>query len=109
MSTTRAPVALLCMPACRHDREDAFVSLLTKAGARTVRWGNILATCDPAVIKPLLQGRSHTIGRSWLYRLFARVMPYADGILFAADEEWRRRHRAFTPIFSGANIRHYTT
>ena len=50
----------------------------------------------------------HSVGRSWLYRFIANLYPDSDGILFLADESWRRRHSAFTPLFTGSNVQRYT-
>ena len=38
----------------------------------------------------------------------AQVFPDSDGILFLGDDEWRRRHSAFTPLFTGSNVKRYT-
>lgn len=54
---------------------------------------NMLATCDPGLVRTLLMSRTHSLGRSWLYRLVANVMPYSDGILFMEGDDWRKRHR----------------
>lgn len=67
----------------------------------------MVATADPALIKPLLLNRGHTLGRSWLYRLFAKWLPSSDGILFMENEDWKKRHRAFTPLFSSSNVSGY--
>jgi hypothetical protein len=68
----------------------------------------MLATADPALIKPLLLNRGHTLGRSWLYRLLAKWLPSSDGILFMENEDWKKRHRTFTPLFSSSNISNFT-
>jgi len=75
------------------------------AGAATVvAEGGLVATADPGLVRRLLLSRAHSVGRSVVYRLVAWVMPAADGMLFAADAEWRRRHSLLTPLFGGAHV-----
>lgn len=93
----------------RQLREDAFERHVAAAGGKlTFVIDSLVTTIDPAFIRTLLLSRAHSLGRSWLYRAVSWGMPYSDGVLFMAHDDWRRRHDAFTPIFAGANIRHYT-
>ena len=75
-------------------RELSFQRALDAASARTVVLDTVLATCDPALVRPLLLSRAHSTTRSWLYRALAWVLPSSDGILFLAGDDWRTRHRA---------------
>jgi cytochrome P450 len=111
----------------RQYREDAFLLQLERYGQGgrgksggeegkssssspplTITMDTLTATAHPATVRALLMSRAHSVGRSWVYRLVAWMMPLSDGILFAADDEWKRRHSAFTPFFTGGHVAHYT-
>lgn len=90
-------------------QEDAHLHMSRAlGGAKTLCIDGVVATFDPALVRALLISREHSIGRSWLYRLVAWMMPVSDGIVFMADEEWRKRHAAFTPLFQPSQLRQYT-
>lgn len=63
---------------------------------------------------PLLSPRliptpsAHSVARAWPYRLMTFFFPDSDGILFLGDDAWRRRHSAFTPLFTGSNVARYS-
>lgn len=64
--------------------------------------------CSELLTAPCCLFAAHSVGRAWPYRMVARTFPDSDGILFLADDAWRRRHSAFTPLFTGSNVRRYT-
>ena len=72
-----------------EQRELAFQSACDAAGARTVVLDTILATCDPGLVKPLLQSRAHSLGRSWMYRALANVLPNRARITIHAPRALR--------------------
>jgi cytochrome P450 len=51
---------------------------------------------------------AHSLGRAWPYRALAYAFPDSDGILFSEGDSWRRRHREFTPLFTGANVKRHS-
>ncbi len=83
-----------------------FVNMVNKYG-KTLRFEGMTATCDPQLMRRLLLRKEHTLPRSILYRVLAKACPSFDGILSCAGEEWKRRHRAFTPLFTGGHIAQY--
>jgi len=90
-------------------QEDAHLHMSrTLGGVKTMCIDGVVATFDPALVHALLISREHSIGRSWLYRLVAWMMPCSDGIVFMADDDWRKRHAAFTPLFQPSQLRQYT-
>lgn len=91
----------------RKYREDAFLIHLQRQGARTQVIDGVTSTCEPSTVRALLMNKEHSIGRSWVYRLIAWIMPMSDGILFSADGEWKKRHSLFTPLFTSAQTRQY--
>lgn len=90
----------------RKERESMFLRLVAKHG-KTLRFEGMTATCDPALMKELLTRKAHTLPRSILYRVLATILPSFDGILSSSGSEWKRRHRIFTPLFTGSAIASY--
>lgn len=88
-------------------RDDAFLALVRDYG-RTFAYDGVVATADPAIMKAVLLSRAHSLGRSIMYRLIARLMPWSDGLLFAAHDEWRKRHNLFTSLLSSAHVKQFT-
>ncbi len=48
--------------------------------------------------------RVHTETRPALYRLSARIIPYADGVLFQTNPLWERHLRAVMPVFQHTHL-----
>lgn len=80
-----------------------FLNLVRSQG-KTFSWAGFTATCDPPLVREVLRSREHSLPRSLIYRVFAWLVPSSDGILFMADEDWKRRRSAVTYAFSGPHI-----
>lgn len=91
-----------------HERREAVYHDLIASYGRTFSIGSVIATADPLLAARMLRSREHSLGRSIVYRMIARVMPTSDGILFQQGEAWRIRHRVLTQLFSGGNVRRYS-
>jgi cytochrome P450 len=85
-------------------REDAFLLLARRFSSLTIMHGAVLSTAEPATVRALVQSRAHSLGRSAVYRFMAFLLPASDGMLFAADEEWKRRHSLFTSLFTASHV-----
>jgi hypothetical protein len=65
----------LSRPLCCSSHREGAAVLLTQKYGKTFVMGNspFLATAEPAAVRTLLLSRSHSVGRSWVYR--AMVIP----------------------------------
>lgn len=88
------------------EREEMFVKLVKQYG-KILKFEGMTATCDPQLMRRLLLRKAHTLPRSILYRVLAKACPSFNGILSCAGDDWKRRHRAFTPLFTGGHIAQY--
>lgn len=89
------------------SRENAWLIAAQRWGS-TFAFGGVVATCDPAIAKALFTLKAHSLGRAWPYRALPAVFPDSDGILFLEGDSWKRRHSAFTPLFSSSNVQRHT-
>jgi hypothetical protein len=89
----------------RRIREDAFlIHLRLLFPNKTFKLDGAIATADPKLFRKVLLSRAHSIGRSIVYRLIANIMPFSDGILFSANEAWKKRHSLLTQLFSSSHV-----
>lgn len=79
-------------------------SEMTRRYGATFRIQGSVLTADPELARQLLMHRPHTLRRPGAYRLMARLVPGAPGILFEEGEQWVRRLRVLMPTFSPARI-----
>eukprot|EP01138_Halocafeteria_seosinensis_P012718 gb/GECG01012994.1/.p1 GENE.gb/GECG01012994.1/~~gb/GECG01012994.1/.p1 ORF type:complete len:533 (+),score=58.53 gb/GECG01012994.1/:1-1599(+) len=87
-----------------NDRDRALVAIMEESQHKTINFEGIMATCDPELVKEIIPKPVHSKPRSILYRILANVLPYSDGLLFSANENWEKQHRMLTPIFQSGNF-----
>jgi cytochrome P450 len=89
-----------------HDcGQQAWVELALRYD-KTIRHGNVVATCEPELVRTLLMDRVHTGVRALTYKALAKL-PGANGILFLDGDAWLTRMRALVPVFHARNVDSY--
>ncbi|MFO0558346.1 MAG: cytochrome P450 [Polyangiales bacterium] len=82
----------------------AWAVLAREHGGSFVASTGELCTAEPALVESFLMHRAHTEHRAKAYRLAAKAMPGADGLLFQDGEPWKEQLRAVMPIFHHERI-----
>src|SRR5579871_2550307 len=88
------------------QRERGWIELTERYG-KNFNYQGALATCDPTVIQTLLMSREHTRQRSVTYKLAARIVPGAPGLLFMDSNEWITHLHAAMPPLTRASVDTY--
>jgi cytochrome P450 len=89
----------------RDRGQQAWVELALRYG-KTFRHGNVVATCEPELVRTLLMNRVHTGVRPPTYKMLAKL-PGANGILFLDGDSWLTRMRALVPVLHARNVDSY--
>lgn len=100
--TLRSPGTRETKDLLKARPQQGWVELVQKYGNSFVYQGS-LATCEPAVVQKLLMNRSHTRKRSAMYKLMARIIPGAPGVLFMDGKKWHQHVQAVMPVFTKAH------